>query len=124
MIFKKTKFTVLKFIYFLFETPNKYMMVLFQTRLGKILNWRKFSGWIICTCNLKFIYIKLKVCRYYPPDFIEIYVFYFKCNFPLLKLLLPFCEGRAFSLLFQLFSSSGIQYAVTIRKIHDKKKPG
>ena len=36
LVFQENKiYTILKFIYFDFETPNKQMMVFFQTRLGK-----------------------------------------------------------------------------------------
>ena len=44
MFFKRTKFTVLKFIHFRFQTQNKQMRVFFQTRMGNILIWQKFSG--------------------------------------------------------------------------------
>ena len=44
LFFRKTKFTILKFIYFHFETLNKQMMVFFHKRLGKTLIWQKFSG--------------------------------------------------------------------------------
>ena len=41
---KKTKFTLLKSIYFHFMTSTKQMLVFFQTRLGKILIWQKSSA--------------------------------------------------------------------------------
>ena len=44
VFFKKTKFTLLKFIYFHYKTPPKQILVFFQIILGKSLIWEKSSG--------------------------------------------------------------------------------
>ena len=44
VLLKKTKFTLLKSIYFHFMTSTKQMLVFFRTRLGKILIWQKSSA--------------------------------------------------------------------------------
>ena len=44
VLFKKTKLTLSKSIYFHFKTPAKQKIVFPQTRLGKSLNWQKFSA--------------------------------------------------------------------------------
>ena len=44
VFFKKTKFTSLKSINFHFKMPAKQILVIFQTKQGKILTWPKSSA--------------------------------------------------------------------------------
>ena len=60
LFFNKTKFAILKFIYFPFQTLNEQMIVFFQIRLGKILIWQKFSG--MWESNFK-SYMKFDQCK-------------------------------------------------------------